>query len=689
MSTILALLSPALACGPYFDHPRLSWVGRNMLDAPTSHFDADVRVLARTIEPPPGVHARLKSTATGDLEDIRAAMPEADVGVITDWKTAREDLDLTPYPDEFASYIRGVRAMQIGEMDEAAAQWRAVLDLPEDERQWRATWAAYMLPVTTADPNEQIAGYQQVLDLVAQGTPDPLGLAAASLRHRSGLHAGQEQWAASIRDCLMYRAAQGRKFCNGLADRAGSALASDDLTPLIEDPLVAELIGIYLTTGRADHADRWLEAVETAKTAVPGADRLAWASYQLGDFEAAARWAKRAEPDAPMGWWMTAKLALRAGDIDAAVTALEHTVALLPAPGDELFTDFPRETTCSHSNGPGQSARVELGIALVAADRPEDALTAFLSAGDWLDGAWVAERLMTTDALQSYVDHWFPTERRHQWPPHMAVVNLLDGEDLPTTQVPASMRHLLARRLAREERWREAVAYYPESTWQRQARDVANNLIIGHDTQQSDATRGAALWAAAWSWKMNGWALVATEMEPDFRVLEGWYESIDTTDLRLNPQTEYHSEEELLAHRTLAPTPAERDHLASSGPDQRYHFVWTAQETAWEAVQLLPGDHPDILEAGCIAGNWTRWRDPAAADRFWKLMYEKARHTPRGAVLFARQSWFGLLDDDGRCNLPEPTETSCATAPPGPFLLLLLPLVCWRRRSDPEERTRC
>ncbi|MFT5680220.1 MAG: tetratricopeptide (TPR) repeat protein [Myxococcota bacterium] len=683
---LLALSTSAHACGPYFDHPRLSWVGRSMLDAPTSRLDADLRYLAHHIEPPPGVHARLKTTAQGEAEDLRAALPQAEEATITAWLThARTDLDLTAYPADFRGYILGARALHAEDYATAATHWEAVLDLPADQRAWRATWAAFMLPATRSnDPESMLADYQRVIDLAADGATDTLGLAAASLRHRADLLAGEARWAEAISECVKYRAAGGQKFCTDLKFWAASGLAEDDLTPLLSDPLAAELIGLYLTTGSASGAERWLAAAEDAAATVPGADRLAWASYQQGDFEAAARWVDRAGAEDPMAWWMTAKLALRSGNLDEAITALQQTVSLLPAPGDELFADFPRQITCDHSaSTPSRGARIELGITLVAADRYEEALTAFLSAGDWLDGAWVAERLLTTDALQGYVDHWFPNERQNWWPPHSAVDNLLDGESLPLTQVPASMRHLLARRLAREGRWSDAVAYYPDDSDRYQARQIIGNLAIGRDTARSDTERGEALWAAAFAWKMRGWGLVSTEMEPDFRVLEGWYEMPSTTESHLNPTTESHTETELRAHRALAPSPAQLARLSDSGPTQRYHFVWTAQEVAWEAVQLLPGDHPDFLEAGCIAGTWTRWRDPEAADRFWKLMYDKARQTPSGKALFAEWSWFRLLNEDGRCDLPQPAapapSAGCSAAPTGAFSLLML-LAVRRRR---------
>lgn len=689
---LLALSTSASACGPYFDHPRLSWVGRYMLDAPTSTFSADLRHLTRHIEPPPGVRARLKTTAQGEAEDLTAAMPGADEATLTAWlASARDDLDLDPYPAEFQHYIRGVRALHAEDAAAAAEHWEAVLALPASERSYRATWAAFMLPATRADDADaMLADYQRVIDLTAEGAVDTLGLAAASLRHRADLLAGQERWPEAIAACAQYRAAGGQKFCTGLRHWAAAAIAADDLTALLEDPLAAEVIGLHLTTGRAAGADRWLSAAESAAATVPGADRLAWASYQLGDFEAAQRWIDRSEEDDAMAWWMSAKLALRRGALDEAITALEHTVSLLPAPGDELFADFPRQITCGHGGDtPAKSARIELGITLVAADRYEEALTAFLSAGDWLDAAWVAERLLTTEALQQYVDHWFPDDRRNWWPPNHAVVNLLDGEDLPLAQVPASMRHLLARRLAREGRWHDAVPYYSDWDGQHQARQMIKHLAAGQDATLSDTERGEALWEAASTLKYRGWQLVSTEMEPDFRVLEGWYEMPSTTHSRLSPDTDAPAEEELQAHRALAPSPEQLARLSDSGPDQRYHFVWTAQDLAWEAVQRLPGDHPDFLQAGCTAGTWTRWRDPQAADRFWKLMYDKARHTPEGAALFSQWGWFRTLNEDGRCDLPEPApveeSAGCSAAPVSAFSLLALLAAAGRRRRVPSR----
>jgi tetratricopeptide (TPR) repeat protein len=689
---LLALSTHASACGPYFDNPMLSWVGRNMLDAPTSSFDTDLHHFVRHIAPPLGVRARLKTTAQGEAEDLSAALPESDAAAHRAWLlSARDDLDLTPYPAEFRGYIEGVRALHAEDHAAAAGHWEAVLALPESQRSYRATWAAFMLPATRAgDTTAMLADYQQVIELAAGGSTDTIGLAAASLRHRAYLLAGQKRWPEALDACLKYRAAGGQKYCTDLGNWIDASMAAEDLSALLDNPLTAELIGLYLTTGKASGSDRWLAAAESDAAIVPGADRLAWASYQRGDFAAAQRWIDRAEDDAAMAWWMSAKLNLRRGELDDAIAALQHTVSLLPAPGDDLFADFPRQITCTHSgDSPAKAARIELGIALIAADRYEEGLTAFLSAGDWLDAAWVAEQLLTTNELQQYVDDWFPADRTHWWPPSHAVVNLLSGGDLPSAQVPASMRSLLARRLAREDRWTDAIPYYTSWDAAYQARQMRSLLAAGQDPTRSEVERGESLWQAASTLKRHGWALVSTEMEPDFRVLEGWSEMSSTTHKRLSPGTEQPAEEELQAHRALAPSPEQHARLSDSGPDQRYHFVWTAQALAWEAIQLLPGEHPDFLQAGCTAGTWTRIRDPEAADRFWKLMYEKARRTTNGAALFSQWSWLKPLNEEGRCDLPQPerveTSAGCMSAPASRVSLLVLLLAAGRRRRAPSR----
>ena len=376
-----------------------------------------------------------------------------------------------------------------------------------------------------------------------------------------------------------------------------------------------------------------------------------------------------------MSRWMLSKLALREGDLDAAVEHLQAATELFPSPEAALFADYPVNASCPHhDHHPVKAAHIELGILLVAVDRPSEALQAFLQGGDWLDAAWVAERLLSTQELIEFVERWFPERQPTSLNGnHGAVHDLLDGQDLPASQVPASTRHLLARRLAREGRWPEALPYFPlEVSWD--ASRVAEGLRRGEDPSLSEDERGTAKWEAAFRMKQSGWELLATEMEPDFRVLRGWYQGADTRGLRLGEPDEepasWLTEDEVLAQRVLHPSAAERSRLEAHGPpnEHRYHFVWTAHDLAWEAVNLMADDNPALEQALCTGGAWQRNRDPASAQRFLDQLQTRR---PESALARGR---FEPLTEEGLCAVVSPPERAggCASGPRSAGWLALL-----------------
>lgn len=694
-----------------------------MLDAPQSDFEADLAAIVRGVEVRDAVRAVRRRTHTADRDDLREALGDVavdDERVMGFLATRADPTQPLPdgLPEEFRRYAEAVRSLHGPEvdLDGARVHLDALLALPVQQRRWRSTWATYTLARVS---EEQEADSTDVLDELAHtrtlaeaGLVDSIGLAAASWRRAATVRVKRGEPGLAIDHCLRYRAAGGTRFCQKLDRLARRALEGDldALKTVVRDsPPTADVLAAWLTHGphtdwtRRDdvpteqlhrwHVERFLTAAEAAGTPMQGADRLAWAAYQAGAFEQAEHWVARTSPSDPIGRWMAAKLALRRGELDPAIEAYEAAVALLPSPTDTLFSDLPAHTRCKHHrHNPVRALYTELGVAQVAAGHYEDALKAFLVAGNWSDAAWVSERLLTTSELRTFVARWFPVHPLPRWP--VAGGGLSGSIDLPSSEVPYAMRALLARRLAREGQWDEAVAHFPDWGVRSKARNVASDLAIGRDETRADAERAEALWRAARTWKEEGWSLVATELEPDFRVLHGGYEGADTTARRLEGVPKDIDPESVLARRALAPGPQEQARIAAHAPpvDRRYHFIYTAQEVAWQAVQLMPDGHPALVDAACVAGAWTRVEDPPAADRFWKALYQKGAPGNVRSRLLAR-GWFPPLED-GRCAPPEPRveptpAKTCGTAPYrgrglgglGGLGILAGLIAAWRRRQ--------
>jgi hypothetical protein len=89
-------------------------------------------------------------------------------------------------PAEFAAYLAGALAYRDGDLAAARDHWRSLLALPEEQRHYRTTWAAFMLGQVAlrAKPpaaEEAVSWFQRTRELAASGFADSLGLAVASL----------------------------------------------------------------------------------------------------------------------------------------------------------------------------------------------------------------------------------------------------------------------------------------------------------------------------------------------------------------------------------------------------------------------------------------------------------------------------------------------------------------------------
>ena len=142
--------------------------------------------------------------------------------------------------------------------------------------------------------------------------------------------------------------------------------------------------------------------------------------------------------DTALSQWLRAKLAVRAGDLNAAATHYAAAARLFPTKPEVL------------DNSAGQLLSGERGVLSLARGEYQLALR-FLLAGPtpyWADAAYVAERVLTTDELLHVV----------------ANANPRGGPIETTPETLANLeRCLLARRLMREGQYREALPFFKDN----------------------------------------------------------------------------------------------------------------------------------------------------------------------------------------------------------------------------------
>ncbi len=654
---------------------------------------------------------------------------------------------------ERALYDAGARAFHQGDTGAAVKSWRALLALPAQERQARSTWAAFMIGQATGD----VTWLRRTRALARAGFADTLGLAAFSLGEeaRDVLPSAAWRWgledlapsaparadderaddervddgsarersdsAAGVGAARRARAAAGTAGGDSAIARAvhlyaeqaalGSVsgraslsflarrLLRDDaaLERNIGDPVVQRLVAAALFTAHTAvepaRLGRLIRLVDKrGLVRMEAADRLAAVAYGAGEYEYAKGFARLAGPRSALARWIEAKLALRDGDDEAARRLLAAAAAAFP--------EARRWGEVWHADDWGYEelaprARVDSERAVLALDRREyaEALSLLLSGGEdyWLDAAYVAERVMTTDELVRFVHVHAP---RALEPLHNPW-----GDDAPKPF--ERLRALLARRLVREGRVDDALAYFDDHALRADAARYGRALARGDagaivrativGAPADDASAGAprigeaqARFEAATLLRKRGMEISGTELDPDWAVYGGtfdlgastlsgdvqpWRRSDDDDASGGAATTARGATARALPERldVMAPRPPfasydEELRVAATAvhPLVRFHYRAVAAALAGAAADELPPRSQAFAATLCAATSYLIDREPERADVYYD------RYVREGA-------WVPFAGDFGR-DCPAPDFAAAARgAPPRSIAAHVLP----------------
>ena len=212
----------------------------------------------------------------------------------------------------------------------------------------------------------------------------------------------------------------------------------------------------------------------------------------------------------------------------------------------------------------------------------------------WGDVAYIAERVLTVDELKQFVDAHVPPPA----PPKSSVEDQPGGAGwLWNTDPALRLRDLLARRLVREGRYREAMRYFhsPQDT------NFRDPDVRKHVTEYAQAlheangdwrriNRARAWYQAAVLARHSGMEMMGYEAAPDYFGLDG---ALDGGIGRANPGRCF-------------TTDAELSRFATSGakPDLRFHYRFMAVDDAIRAADLLPPRSQAFAAVLCHATGW-------------------------------------------------------------------------------------
>ena len=588
------------------------------------------------------------------------------------------------YDSEFADYHRGALAMKSGNSAQAKIAWERLLALPEGQRRYRSVWAAFMLGklLLESEPAVASAWFTKCRQMAAAGFADSLGLAADSygwhakaelaLGHREAaaklylaqLSLGDETAFVSLKSLIPDR---GEMYGMLSFDLEGRPVPSDDLvsgesadraakveallaesakTPTLRHlqtlhVLATETVKDWVYDLDADQGEpdapsrlqRWLGVIEKSQIdKIDNADKLGWLAYTAGDFAAAERWLALVKQATAHSMWLRAKLLRRTGDLSSATAEMNRVVEVLAAQAKAAPADLLES---SEQKTLLNDAYADLAVLHFSQNDYAAALEAFHQGGMREDWAYIAERMLSADELKRWVDQRFPVT---------SVKADTQGDMLP---LGASERHVLARRLVREDRYDEARTYMPPDLLSVLDRYVGF-IQKAADTKNSKAARARAWFEAAALLMDSGDRLMATEGEPDN--VSRWDTSLDLERekgqfLVRGTNNQFEAPEPSRPLTLYVPVTAEEKKRLAAHPIVPFrpgHYRYVALALVWKSAALLPDHSDELADVLNTAGNWIKgdYRgDDLAAAKFFQAIERRASKTALGREA-GKAHWF-------------------------------------------------
>lgn len=662
---IMGTSSVILACGPFFPSSYLASSDNTLLAAPGFRFYDEIDRIPfdqssefRAVYPPkeqgrdPRQHMiqvdckelqealdtqpnfiQNKEKLLEEYRKVRIFIEQSSVGankgtlLSMDQKLDSMESDsigefLKQLPEEFRLYLEGVIYYRISQQYKAIQVWEKLLTLPAYQRHFRSTWAAYMLGNCCSDNLDKSRNwYQKVRQFAWEGYRDALGLAAASYGQEAARYLQEGDYNKAIELYMIQKQTGDRSavpslkwVCSGIFKKC----SQETLVSLVQTPLTRQtLIAFTLAYGGSG----LLEAIEEANLhTLENADRLAMIAYAAGDFERAQRWLTAADPDSLISRRVRAKLYLRSGRLQEAAADLAFIARHLEP--SETLTVYGED----HNLDNTYRINSELGTVYISQKLYVQAADALIRGGNWTEGSYILERVLTPEELQAYVDA--------NWPASNPAETVKDNDYQQKHRL--EVRHLLARRFTRLGRLETAKSYYP-ADFQEVFTQYAAGLKTGFDLTRSARDRADALWTAAWLMRHKGMELVGYELLPDCAINGGSF--VYSFDLG--------ERKEGTKKNTLNVVDAEEIDRATrepAVPDKRYHYRYVASELARQAVELMPDQDDETARRLCLAGTWHRDRDKDYADVFYKSLVRRCGTTALGKEA-DKIRWFPKIPD--------------------------------------------
>lgn len=645
-------------------------------------------------------YRRLRRAMLSWADRSAQAMQEPDATDVASWPEVRDTLAgiTNPLPPDMRLYLEGAGhwvdalvSAKDGKPDAAArdaaiASWSKVLELPPADRQLRSTWAAWML-FRSAEPVQQGRWLVETRRLSGGGFKDCLhfGVEATYILGRPGSDYPERETVSSTdwKRAAIWRAMLGMSHRDRvLSDRIQFVdWAPETATQVLADPFLRRvqlLVLIHMAQSEvnweqgvpevqeaSDGLARWLESFEQAEVRDQReASLLAWIFYQAGRFDEARRWLKFAPAGDPEALALRAKLAAMRGDRQDAGHQFDSLSRRLDTPdrtGARAEVDREGEVVLgAWSSREVKTHRLlaDCAVAQVSRNHFAQALATFLRTDYWNDAAYIAERLLSVDELLALsragklprLDRMSSAEETEEVSVSRLMVRYEGWND--ARQMPERFTYLVARRLAREGRYREAAKLLPSDLSLALDR-YARERETGENRRLPAAHRAEALWIAAQLQRHLGMELFGFEGAPDGGVYGGQFEPTDFFEYReskawLVPWISEVTERQISDATPVFPVTSDERWAANHyrpSQDKRFHYRYEAAGLAWKAAELLPDNDERTARILCVAGSWLKNRDSKVADRFYEALVSRNPDVPLAQEAKNRR-WFPPIDSD-------------------------------------------
>lgn len=492
---------------------------------------------------------------------------------------------------EFYLYTYGLLEINLDEKNTFPAAWQSLLELPPEDRHYRTTWVKYMqviLAKNFSDTDVALTDFRKTLDA---GFADTLALEAAVIRKlvRRDPETGLRYYPLAL--VALERNAE---FQKNLRDDFGiwSKPYWLEKHPKLFFSLLTDKVGREIATVLKPEMVVSMIFPAVEETAILTADRQAWRLFESGNLELSRELLALAPEDSLIRLFLEARFARIDGDYEKSAVFLRRFLAVYQKSGN-----LPAGFTGKDVNL-AQYVNGMLGVVRVQCGDFQEALYGFLEGNSWFDAAIVAENYLTTDALKEFVDSH----------PHINQINHL--------------KYLLARRLMREYRPREAGQYFEGEEIEKAYHRYIQLSEQANDYESSQNERALALFHLAILMERYGDSLFDSEelLMPDC------------------PDTSHTVDFLLPAHWGQDASTKYNDFLCQNIPQKiqpQHHERIRAAAFAQRAAQIA--DDQDLVIASLWMGMFvSRRQDPLCAEGFYRSLCDQFPHSAAKQAIEAK-----------------------------------------------------